>query len=79
VSREKPVAVCTVCGAVSYGLNLYGPCGRMVGGKRCRGVKRSRLNEADWAQCEACGGSGRVTGSKCETCDGVGWKDVRER
>jgi hypothetical protein len=29
--QQKPCAVCTVCGHVSYSLNLInGPCGRMV-------------------------------------------------
>jgi len=80
VNRERPVAVCTACGAVSYSVNLTnGKCGRIVGGKRCRGTNRSRLNETDWARCEACAGSGCVAGSRCERCNGAGWIDVRGR
>ena len=54
------------------------PCGRRnADGKLCRGVNRSRLNTIDWAECEGCAGSGRVSGLRCERCEGVGWIDVR--
>lgn len=79
MSQEKPCAVCTKCGAVTYALNLInGPCGRTVGGKRCRGVNGSRLNATDWAECDVCAGSGRISESRCHRCDGVGWLDVRK-
>lgn len=56
--QQKPCAVCTVCGQVSYSLNLInGPCGWTVGGRRCRGVNGSRLNTGDWAECEGCSGT----------------------
>ena len=78
--QQKPCAVCTVCGHVSYSLNLInGPCGRAVGGKRCRGVNGSRLNTNDWAECDKCAGTGHATGSRCVRCEGAGWLDVRPR
>lgn len=80
MSQQKPCAVCTVCGRVSHSFNLInGPCGHTVGGKRCRGVNRSRLNTDDWAECGVCTGSGTADGSRCLRCDGVGWIDVRPR
>jgi hypothetical protein len=55
VSQSKPVAVCSVCGTVSYNATLInGPCGRLVGGKRCRGVNGSALNENDWGFVSVC-------------------------
>ncbi len=80
MSQQKPCAVCTDCGHVSYSLNLInGPCGRTVGGKRCRGVNGSRLNTDDWAECDGCAGSGCANGSRCVRCDGAGWMDIRPR
>jgi DnaJ-class molecular chaperone len=76
--REKPIAVCTKCGAMSYvGTLIGGSCGRTVGGKRCRGVNRSALNETDWAPCDRCAGSGLVLSSRCDDCRGAGWLFVR--
>ena len=78
MTQQKPCAVCTKCGAASYSANLINAaCARMVGSKRCRGVNGSRLNTDDWAECDQCAGDGRVTGSRCERCEGVGWIDVR--
>jgi hypothetical protein len=80
MSQQKPCAICTDCGHVSYSLNLInGPCGRSVGGKRCRGVNVSRLNTDDWAECDECAGSGSANGSRCVRCEGAGWVDVRAR
>ena len=60
MSLERPVAVCTLCGAVSYNAMLIdGVCGRSRGDlKHCRGVYRSALNQTDWAACDKCAGPG---------------------
>jgi hypothetical protein len=75
-TQQKPCAVSTKCGAVSYGINQINGPGN-ADGKLCRGLNRSRLNTTDWAECDGCAGSGRVSGLRCERCDGVGWIDVR--
>ena len=78
MGQVQPVAVCTVCGAVSYNPTLInGPCGRMVGRKRCRGLNGSALNESDWAVCDDCAGDGFSGDARCQRCDGVGWLFVR--
>jgi hypothetical protein len=83
VKQKLPVAACTKCGHVSYNIAGVGAtCGRMVGGKRCRGVYSSRLNVGDWVECDGCAASGFVGvvdagGSRCVTCDGVGWLATR--
>lgn len=77
MNQPRPCAVCTRCGRVSYSMNLInGPCGHMVGGKRCRGVNGSRLNTDDWAECENCAGSGRTDESQCANCAGRGWIEM---
>ena len=78
MGQPKPVAVCTICGAVSYnpaGINER--CGRMVRRKRCRGVNGSALNEDDWALCDECVGEGLSGNARCQRCDGAGWLFVR--
>jgi len=77
-TREKPVGACTACGAAVYRATLIGdPCGHMVGGRPCRGVNGSRMNDSDWTACDGCAGSGSVGASQwqrqCDRCDGVGW------
>ena len=43
VKLDKPVTSCTNCKAPGYNIGLAnGPCGRMVGKKRCKGTKRHR-------------------------------------
>ena len=79
MSLERPVAVCTRCGAVSYNAMLIdGVCGRSRGdGKHCRGVNGSALNQTDWAACDKCAVTGLVGSARCERCDGVGWLFLR--
>jgi hypothetical protein len=76
--RKQPIAVCTVCGAVSYNATLInGPCGRLASGKRCRGVNGSALKVDDWKECASCACSGMNGGVSCERCSGSGWLFVR--
>ena len=76
--RQKPVAFCNRCGAVSYSATVInGNCGRMVGGKKCKGVNASALNENDWTECPVCKGFGTNGGKSCEPCQGSGWVATR--
>ena len=78
MTQAQPVAVCTVCRAISYSMTgINGPCGRTVGGRRCRGVNGSALNENDWAVCDQCTGTGSVDNSRCQYCSGAGWLYIR--
>ena len=68
-----PLAVCTNCCVVSYDAQVTNnPCGRILGGKRCRGSMGGALQKTDWEECPSCLGSG------CSQCTGVGWIFVRD-
>ena len=78
--RPRPVAVCTVCGAVSYSSNLIsGLCDRRVANKRCDGINGSALRTTDWDECPECAGSGTSGATQCGQCEGSGWLCVRDR
>jgi hypothetical protein len=69
---RQPVAVCTVCGAVSHNASaINGPCGRMVGGKKCKGVFGSALNIGDWEECPSYAATGWKEGRCCDQCTSV--------
>ena len=76
-----PVAVCTRCGDITYNVAAINrSCGRQPGGKRCKGVYGSALNNDDWAKCSACNGTGLDgTGATCVVCQRTGWRFGRDR
>jgi hypothetical protein len=80
-TEEPPVAICTVCGDTTYQLErIDSRCGRKPGGKRCKGIYGSALNNGDWAKCIACDGVGRFgNAGSCSLCQGTGWSFVRNR
>jgi hypothetical protein len=80
---RQPVAVCTVCGTVSHTATVInGPCGRMFGGKKCKGIFGS-ANIGDWEECPSCAATGWKNGRHCDQCDqcsnSCGWLYVRDR
>ena len=71
--KNKPVAVCTVCGEYTSRIEVINEqCHIRQGKKRCSGVFGSALNIDDWAECSRCKGSG------CEACQGCGVMFVRK-
>ena len=78
--REKPVAVCAVCGKYGYVLSVIGErCGWRYNNKRCKGVWGSAVNVEDWEECDICGGTGRGKKDACVSCQGSGWIFARQR
>ena len=79
-ARRKPVAVCTKCGKYEHRAETINErCYRKVGSKRCEGVFGGALNYNDWSECELCGGTGQVSGSQCDACQGYGLEYARRR
>jgi DnaJ-class molecular chaperone len=75
---NKPVTICTNCGAPGYHIGLAsGKCGRMIGRKRCKGTNQSAIGEKDWAECPSCTATGQKGDKTCRQCDGSGWLYVR--
>ena len=78
-TKQPLVAVCSICGSVSHDLSRIGkPCGKMFDRKRCKGTYGSALSFTDWAECTACGATGKQSGKGCEVCQGTGWSYVRK-
>lgn len=78
-TETPPVGVCTRCGDITYALDrINGSCGRQPGGKRCKGIYGSALNNDDWAKCDVCDGAGTVSGATCPTCQRTGWSYIRD-
>lgn len=76
--REKPVAVCTRCGAYSRRVEVINQrCSNVYGRKRCKGVWGSALNYNDWEECPTCEATGRESSGRCSQCDGFAWIYVR--
>jgi DnaJ-class molecular chaperone len=74
VKKSKPLAVCTVCRALTMNrVDVNTRCNKVVTGRRCSGVFRSGLGQA-WVECESCKGYGRVGSLGCSECHGFGWK-----
>jgi hypothetical protein len=75
--KEKPLAVCTVCGTytdqVAY---VNSRCNKTVTGRRCSGIFRSGLGQA-WTECLECKGYGRLGSLECRECKGFGWQLVK--
>lgn len=79
--NSTPVAVCTVCGKYTTSANqINNRCSKRPDGKnRCKGVFGSALSEGDWAQCDACAGTGKNDDGRCECCQGFGVMFVRPK
>jgi hypothetical protein len=79
-AREKPCAVCTVCGKYGFVMSVINErCGNRHNGKRCKGVWGSALNVGDWVECESCNGTGSSKGTPCAGCQASGWRFARRR
>jgi hypothetical protein len=73
-NRQRPVTVCTNCGAHGYNIQLAnGRCGHIANGRRCQGINQSALQECDWAECSTCAATGFEGKRYCRQCDGSGW------
>jgi hypothetical protein len=73
-TREKPCAICAVCGKYGSVISVIGKrCGNRHDGKRCKGVWRSAVNDGDWKECKSCDGAGGREGNPCKSCQGSGW------
>ena len=72
--KEKPLAVCSVCQALSNEhAHLNHRCSQIVNGRRCYGIYKSALTYL-WDACEGCECTGRVGTQVCTECKGFGWK-----
>jgi DnaJ-class molecular chaperone len=71
--KDKPLAVCTVCQALTdrheYRNNR---CNQIVAGRRCSGQFQSALTRL-WDECQGCTGTGKVGTQVCTECKGFGW------
>ncbi len=75
---SPPVAVCTRCGKTTRIVEAINEqCSEIHDQKRCKGRFWSRVLEDDWTECQACGVTGRVSGKRCDHCDGDGWQGMR--
>jgi hypothetical protein len=78
-AKQRPVAVCTVCGAFGYSVRYIGErCGKPDGGRRCTGI-RAATEPQDWSQCPKCAGTGRCEDNECNLCWSRGWLYMRRR
>lgn len=75
-----PVAVCTSCGKFTNDASLINVrCNEGRGRQRCGGVFGSALNErGDWEKCRYCDGTGGEQGVQCPSCQGTGWRYIRD-
>ena len=72
--KQKPLAACEVCHALSnehHDVNHR--CTAVVGGRRCYGIYKSALTFL-WDACEGCDAHGIVGTQVCTECKGFGWK-----
>jgi hypothetical protein len=75
--KEKPLAVCTVCGAYTRDIAYVNSrCNKVVTGRRCWGIFRPALGQA-WTECLECKGYGILGSLPCRECNGFGWKLVK--
>jgi len=78
--RGHPVAVCSICGAFEYQMQMINDrCPVRSGGKQCKGALIGAMAADDWKGCAKCEGSGSRDGSDCPDCRGSGWRYLRER
>ena len=71
---HKPLAVCSVCSALSNAHEqLNQRCHGTFNGRRCYGVMRSGVS-ALWDECESCHATGKVGPLPCRECESFGWK-----
>lgn len=71
--KDKPLGICTVCGALTMAHeDVNSRCHKVVTGRRCSGVFRSGLGQV-WTECEGCRGYGVVGSVPCKECKGFGW------
>ena len=75
--KPRPFGRCTACKAPDYGTEFNRNCGRMVGGKRCKGTVLSALTPTDWVVCDRCNGTGVDGQTPCIRCDATGWLYAR--
>jgi len=76
--KQKPVAVCTECGAYGYSVRNIGErCGKPYGGRRCAGVRARATDPTNWKECPRCGATGHHEGEECSLCLGSGWIRVQ--
>lgn len=72
--KEKPLAVCSVCQALTDRRdNLNHRCSQVVNGRRCSGMFQSALTRL-WDECQGCEGTGQIGTQACTECRGFGWK-----
>jgi hypothetical protein len=72
--KAKPLAVCSVCQALSNRHELVNHrCDQIVSNRRCSGIYKSALTYL-WDACEGCECTGRVGTQVCTECKGFGWK-----
>ena len=72
--KEKPLAVCSVCHALTDRHELLNHrCNAIVNNRRCYGIYKSGLAYL-WDRCEGCECTGRVGSKVCSECKGYGWK-----
>jgi hypothetical protein len=72
--KAKPLAVCSVCQALTERREQLGHrCGNVVNGRRCYGTYQSALTRL-WDACEGCESTGKVGTQTCGECKGFGWR-----
>jgi len=75
MSKPLPVAECTNCGRYSTELQSVNQgCGRIIDGKKCKGLFRSRIRPDQWRPCDQCAGSGWLDSKSCVFCQGTAWR-----
>ena len=71
--KEKPLAVCNVCGTFTdKRRNISHRCDETRHGRRCSGTYKSNLGHV-WNECQVCYGIGKIGSEACVECTGWGW------
>jgi DnaJ-class molecular chaperone len=71
--KAKPLAVCSVCHALSnLHQDLNHRCHKSLHGRRCYGTFKSGMAYL-WDRCESCEGTGEIGSQECSACRGFGW------
>lgn len=79
MKKERPLAVCTRCGAYSRNLGQINQrCHVIVNRKRCKGVMHGKQRPDDWMECNSCEATGRMEGATCDLCSGEAWLLARK-
>ena len=74
IKKDKPLAVCNVCGAYTdQSVYVNSRCNKVVTGRRCSGLFRAVLGQA-WIECPECKGYAFVGSVPCRECKGFGWQ-----